>query len=307
MEARAEILGRTSEHALTDLAGRPQAVARVLGYQLLRNAKIFLYFKVHAGLNLVQTVAQLLVFLYIGDLIGRDRFAALAGGSYASYLVVGMILLQVLDKGLIGPFVSLSGAYWTARLESLMLSPHSLGLIVGCDTAWYFVMTTINALAILGVGLLFGASFAVPSSWPLLLATVAMAIAAVVGLGLISASTFSLLNAKGNDEPVSWAVHLLQGLVCGLYFPFALLPTWLQFVGLLLPHTYAIDCVRRLAISGYTTGPTLPIHGLLPIEPVLTDLLGLVLCAAIYLPLGVHLFGKGIDKSRQVGSLSRWT
>lgn len=279
------------------------AVARI---QFIRNARIWAYFKVNAGLQLVQALAQLAIFLFLGELVAHDRFSAMAGGSYTSYLVIGMVLLQILDKSLIGPFTSLSGAYWSTRLESLMLSPHPLGLILVTDTFWYYAMTTINAAAILGLGAFFGARFAAPSSVPLFLTVLFLGAIGVFGLGMISASTFSLLNAKGRNEPVTWAVHLLQGLACGLYFPFQMLPWGLQALGLLLPHTYAIDAARRLMIEGYTVEATLPVQSFVGGDPVVADCLFLALSVVLYLPLGLLLFRRGIRKSKRVGNLSRW-
>ncbi|HSL81817.1 MAG TPA: ABC transporter permease [Thermoanaerobaculia bacterium] len=300
-----------AEGALDLRAGTGEArsgsVLRVVRFQVLRNAKIFLYFKVHAGLQLLQVVAQLLVFLFLGELIGAQRFEALAGGTYASFLVIGMVVLQLLDKSLIGPFTSLSSAYWSSRLESLMLSPHSVWVIISSDTVWYYLMTTVNAVVILGIGFAFGADLHPPSSWPVLALLLILGSASVFGLGLASASTFSLLNAKGKEEPISWAVHLLQGLVCGLYFPFELLPRALKLFGLGLPHTYAIDAARRLFMPGYTEGGTLPVHRWLGLDPLAVDCLCLALATLVFLPLGVLLFNRGLRKSQEVGSLSRWT
>lgn len=303
----AEALDRIGpEKTLTtgDRAGSP---LRVIWFQVMRNAKVFLYFKVHAGLQMLQVLAQLLIFLMLGELISPERSAAFAGGSYASFLVIGMVVLQLLDKSLIGPFTSLSGAYWSTRLESLMLAPHSLWLIISSDTVWYYLMTTINAAVILGVGFLFGAEVGGPENAPVFLLVLLLGATSVFGLGLASASTFSLLNAKGKHEPITWAVHLLQGLVCGLYFPFELLPAFLKPFGLVLPHTYAIDAARRLFMPGHTGTVTLPVHELSGLSAVTVDCLCLGLATAVFLPLGVWLFNRGLRKSQEVGSLSRWT
>src|ERR1700746_758986 len=252
-----------------------------------RNARVFVYFKMHAGLQLLQGLVQVVIFLFLGKLMGFGRSSQLVGGSYASYLIIGMVLLQCLDKSLIAPYVSISGAYWSARLESLLLSPYSLWLFIVTDTVWYYLMTTINASAIFVVGIFFGASFGAPSSSALAFLVFVGSAVGVFGLGLISASTFSLLNAKGNDEPVGWGVHLLQGLVTGLYFPAALLPHGLQYLGLLLPHTYAIDSARRLFLHNYTLGPSLIVHTWVSIDPLFVNLACILFTIALYLPLGI--------------------
>ena len=282
------------------------SVMSVLGMHLARNARKYIYFKVNALLSLVQSLAQLLVFLYMGRLLStHDGWSR---GTYESFLIAGMTLLQWLDKGLIGPYASVSGAYWSARLEPLLLAPRSLWLFVTADTVWYYLLTNINIAAIFITGRLFGARLTMPQDIPRFGLIVVLATLSVFGMGLMSASAFSLINAKGRDEPISWAVHLLQGLVSGLYFPFSLLPTPLQYAGLLLPHTYAIDGVRRLMVPRYgQSGPTLTIHRLMPCDPQLLNIFCLAICLVVYLSLGVYLFQKGMRKSQEAGSLSRWT
>jgi hypothetical protein len=50
--------------------------------------------------------------------------------------------------------------------------------------------------------------------------------AAVSGIGLIAASTFTLLNCKQWGNPVTWIVSLLVGLLSGVYFPPKVLPAF---------------------------------------------------------------------------------
>lgn len=303
-------------YTLTERISRPlvkttrwsdmRQMVQVVFVHLGRNARVFTYYKVHTALQLLQGLAQVAIFLFLGRMIGMNHIAGLMGGSYASYFIIGVVLLQCLDKSLIAPYVSLSGAYWSTRLESLLLSPYSLWLFILSDTAWYYLMTTINAVAMVCVGLFFGASIGAPSSWSAAVLVFVLGAVAVLGLGLISASTFSLLNAKGNDEPLGWGIHLLQGLVTGLYFPVMLLPHFMQYVGLLLPHTYAIDSMRRLFLS-HSSPPSLLVHQWFGADPIIVNIGCLCACIGIYMPLGIHLFARGMKKSREVGSLSRWS
>jgi Uma2 family endonuclease len=73
-----------------------------------------------------------------------------------------------------------------------------------------------------------------PLAGRLVVLALALAALAVLGFGFLSAATFTLLNAKGWNGPISWIVGILQGLVTGVYFPITLLagrlhaPAWLR-------------------------------------------------------------------------------
>jgi ABC-type multidrug transport system permease subunit len=287
-------------------ASAARAALRLLRLHMERNARIYSYFKVVAVLGLLQSLAQALLFLYFGRLVASSASQAV-GGNYASFLITGMIAIQCLDKCLIAPFVSLSGAYWSARLEALLMSPYSLWFFILADTLWYNALTLVNSAVILIVGLYFGARFGLFGSPIILIFSMVLAATAVLGLGLISASLFSLINAKGQDEPISWTVHLVQGVVCGLYFPFTVLPKGFQIVGLLLPHTYAIDTARRVLIAHFNSSATLPVHLWCGGNPIVVNMVELLVQACIYVPLGIYSFNCGLKKAQRVGSLSRWT
>lgn len=288
------------------MGSRLRTVARLLYVHFERNARIYIYFKIVAILGLLQSLAQTLIFLYLGGLVDRSALSTV-GGNYASFLIIGMIVLQCLDKTLIAPFVSLSGAFWSARLEALLMSPYSIWFFILADTLWYNVLTFVNAAVILLAGLSFGAAFVFPTNVLLSFLSLILSGLAVFGLGLMSASLFSLINAKGHDEPISWTIHLMQGIVCGLYFPFNVLPGVLQIVGLMIPHTYAIDTARRVFIPDYPTSGSLPLHWLVGYDPLFVNLACLLCQVVVYLPAGIYMFSRGLRKAQEAGSLSRWT
>ena len=112
------------------------------------------------------------------------------------------------------------------------------------------------------------------------------------------------INAKGWNDPISWIVGILQGLVTGVYFPITLLPGWLHALAMLLPQTYALDAARRLLLPATQAQALLRLGGLPALQ---SDLIALA-CAALILPaLGAALFAAGLAKARNDGGLSRWT
>ena len=73
---------------------------------------------------------------------------------------------------------------------------------------------------------------------------------ACLGLGLPGASTFFLLEVKEGSEPVSWTTTLLARVASGVYYPLSIIPVWLQPLGLLVPHTFALRAIRLILLDG---------------------------------------------------------
>ena len=98
--------------------------------------------------------------------------------------------------------------------------------------------------------LLFGATFNF-ASWPLAFLFTVLFLAAGFGLGMLSASSFYLLDIKKGTEPIQFVIQqLLATLLAGTYYPLTVLPRSLQWIACLIPHTYAYDALRRLLDPG---------------------------------------------------------
>ena len=52
--------------------------------------------------------------------------------------------------------------------------------------------------------------------------------------------------------------------------------------------------------------PVLPIQQVLPWPPLTVDAVALGVMAVVLLPLGFWLYGRGIEKARRDGTLTRW-
>lgn len=315
--AAAPVVAALEEAPVGDL----RYAARVLPVLLGRNARRWLQFRVSVAMSLISGAANASVFFFVGTIlagagqaaagtpgaVGRDGWLA----EYAGFLAVGTVMSAILGASLTGPYRSLSTDYWTGRLEAVLLSPTPLGLALLGDVVWQYVLALQNAAMLVAVGWLFGAQLqATPAGAGLALLALVLAAVGVLGYGLVSASMFMLINAKGWSDPIGWVVGLLAGLATGVYFPITLLPGPLQMAAQALPHTYAIDAARRLLLptNAADTLPTLPLHHALPaLSPVQTDLIALAVGAVALPLLGGALFAAGVTKARTDGGLSRWT
>lgn len=281
----------------------PGYLLRTLPALVGRDARLWLSFRVSLVMDLLSMAAQASVFFFLGLAMGAGQRQGWQA-DYAAFLAVGLVLNAVLEASLTAPYQSLALSYWQQRLESLLLSPCPVSLVVIADVGWAYVRAAINAAILAMVGFLFGAR--VSAAGPDLLLSVlvlALAAVAVLGFGLMSAAMFTLINAKGWNDPVAWVVGVLQGLVTGAYFPVSELPGALHVLALFLPQTYAIDAARRLLLPRTDLPPLLAQRVMSPVQ---SDLV-VLLASAVVLPLlGWLLFGLGLRKAQVDGGLSRW-
>lgn len=280
----------------------PGYLFRIFPTLLGRNARVWIYFRVSLVMDLLNMAAQASVFFFVGRALG-------GGGqtwteNYAAFLAVGLVFNTLLEASLNGPFQSLSQNYWSARLETVLLSPCPVWSLLVADSLWFYVRAMINAVILGAVGWAFGARLdAGPSEIITAAGALLLAAVAVLGFGLMSAAMFMLINAKGFNDPIGWLIGVLQGLVTGAYFPIAELPVWLQVMAKCLPQTYAIDAARRLLLPETTTGALVRIGGLSPLQ---SDFLVLALFLVVLPALGWLMFRAGLRKAQRDGGLSRW-
>lgn len=287
----------------------PSVTLGVVSALIERNLKLMTRFSVSLAMHYITVFSEALISAFLGKAMIGGAAAASIGGDYVSYAIVGLAYSHMLYTSVSGPLGSLSGAYWSARLEPLLYSPVPLRTLIFADVLWRYVDNLATILIYVLTGWAFGMH--VRGGLSLLSASgvLILGCASVLGFGFLSAAMFSLVNAKapvGDGEPVAWIVRTLQTLVCGVYFPVGVLPRWLRAVSNLMPQTYVLDCVRRLLIPSYPAGQALWLHRVLPWSPQAVDVLGIVTLTAVILPLGLAAFNKGLEKARQDGGLSRW-
>ena len=268
-----------------------------------RNAMMWIHFRVSLVMDLLNMAAQASVFFFVGRALGSGNQQWT--DNYAAFLAVGLVFNTLLEASLKGPFDSLSMNFWSAKLETVLVSPCPIWSLLVADSLWFYVRAVMNAVILSAVGWQFGARLeATPQELAITLLALTIAAIAVLGFGLMSASMFMLINAKGGNDPVGWLVGVLQGLVTGAYFPIDELPTVLQIVAKGLPQTYAIDVARRLLLPETNTAALVTFGTLSPVQSSMIMLGGFVIVLPV---LGAFLFRTGMRKAQFDGGLSRWS
>ena len=219
-----------------------------------------------------------------------------------------MVVHYHLNDGVILPPIVMRDLYWNGKVETVMVTRTSLRTIFISNLVSGKITRNLPAVICwLAYGLALGLTVS-PS--PDLISTcllLVFGLIATYGIGLIAASSVYWLNAKTGFSPLEYVMqNIFMYLVTGLSFPVAIMPFWLQIIGLCLPQTYVFDGVRRALLNPADSSPTLLIHTLLPLSPITIDLIFTLILIPPLLLLGRWTLKRSIAYARAKGILTRW-
>jgi len=258
----------------------------------------WVYFLSNFILDIAGMIVDIFVFFFLALFVGSafSPYIARYGGNYMAYVIIGMALNNLLGASLNSFYSSYHRGYWTAYFDIYITSPLGIKAYMVGDLLYSYFITGIDILFYMLIGF-FTFNLVVAGNIGTAALTIILGMIATIGMGLVAASTFTLLNAKQWPNPVSWVVNFLVGLVSGVYFPLEVLPEWARAIGYLLPQTYAYDATRMALLSGASV--TNPL--------VASDLSLLILSSFITIPIGIFLFKRSLSKAEKDGTLSRWS
>jgi len=267
-------------------------------------------FKMNAVMWVLDTLFNTTIFFLL-SLVVRGAGVSFApyGGNYVSFVVLGLFVYYISYTNLGDAFVRVSRIYWNGAMDLYLLSPLSYFTpMMGIMFRGVIDDYPRSLLAMLFGWAFFGAVFQFHAPLTLVVILV-LVLASTLGIGIISASSFYLFGFKQQTEPVRFIFQeVIIALTAGYYYPITVLPYPLQVLGSFIPHTYALDALRRLMIpGGDVTTPVLPLQLALPgIHPVTLDVLVLLVMTLVFMPLGWFMYVKGINRARRWGTLTRW-
>jgi len=274
-----------------------------------RSMKAWSMYKVSFAFNVIGMITGVFSYYFIKLMLSPSEIVSNLepyGGDFMTFLIVGLAFQQFVDMALNGYYEGIASAYWGCTLEQYLTTPLSPLAFCIAQTAWGLIVGSFYIMLYLIIGVTVFRISIYCHNLAYVLLVLILSIVSVSGLGLLAASTFTLFNAKSWEDPVRWFITTLEGLVVGTYYTPAILPTWLQVLGLMLPQTYALDALRRLLIAGSKSEAVLLVHLMFPFDPIVTDIIFLSVFSVLYLPFGYYMFKKGIDFARRIGNLSRW-
>jgi len=209
---------------------------------------------------------------------------------YVGYIAVGTMVWMWQNIVLWAVGYSLRNEQMRGTLESNWLSPTwRFAYLLGSSIPQMVSMLMLMLVSGLEYRFLFGVHFS-GSLWLTLLVILA-AIPSVYGLGFAFASVVITL------KEANAFVFLVRGIVmifCGITYPLAMLPNWMQSVSQWLPQTYVIHAMRTAALSaeGFSA--------------IAFDLKMLALFGLFWLVVGYLLFNIMERRARQTGAIGQY-
>ena len=244
-------------------------------------------------INLFQALFGTASFYFLSRFIDSPTLqkALPPGTNYFSFALVGIAFFDYLSVALSTFDSSLQEARQNGTLENLLVTQTSLPVILTGSSLYPFAGMSLHTAIYLGWGaILFGFPLH-GANWLGALLVLAASILAFSGFGILSAG-YLLVFKRGN--PVNWAILGLSSVVGGMMYPISVLPKWLQYVARLTPVTYSLEGMRA-AILGHAT-----------LRELLPSIAGLLLFAAILLPISFAIFSWALRRAKITGTLTHF-
>ncbi len=206
------------------------------------------------------------------------------------YIVIGTIIWMWQNVVLWNVGFALREEQLRGTLESNWLSPSwRFSLLLGNSAVQMVTMLTFIGVSLIEFGVLYGVRF---NGNPIVVALMFLvSIPSIYGLGFAFASL--VITAKEANA----FVFLVRGLVmifCGITYPIAVLPNWMQGVAALLPQTTIIYGFRQAMLHGADLQTMWPIFQTL------------LLFGAFWLTVGYTLFRVMERRARRTGAIGQY-
>jgi ABC-2 type transport system permease protein len=248
----------------------------------LRELKVFLREKS----RLVASTFTPLLWLFVigagfGSTVGNPSSTSPNGNAAIGGLVSGIDYQQFIFPGIICMSVIFSsvffGSYiiWDRKfdfLKSVMVAPVSRTTIFIGKTFGGMTTSLIQAAILLAIGLAIGINYT-PISIVAITVLILLLSFALTSLGLTLGSYMESL--EGFQLIVSFVVFPLYFL-SGALFPLNNLPSWLSYLTMIDPATYAVDAIRNMMLGLEGKNPFVVDIGVLALSVMVLGTIGML-------------------------------
>jgi ABC-type polysaccharide/polyol phosphate export permease len=237
----------------------------------------------------IAVVVPVFIYYFIAGFF--DQGAAVVGGDYFTFVILGVVGMSTLNAGLRALSNEIDIAVSRGWFEMILVEPVPWPMLPFGMGLWQVANATFAEWVVFGLGLLLG----VQVTWvglPLALAIGLLGVTSGLAIGSAAASVKVL--AKQGD-PVLTFYSLAASIFSGVYFPVSQLPSWLRPFSYVFPHTYVVTGLRRTLMPG---GATVTGPGVGTVIAVL----GIV--AVVGVPSAIAVFSRAMQFGRRIGALS---
>jgi ABC-2 type transport system permease protein len=225
-----------------------------LGWQMESNwTDPFLF----ATYSIVKPIAGTLILVFMYLVIAPDG----TNTPGFSYMFIGNALYMYVAEVLFGvTWVIHDDREHYMTLKQVYIAPISFYFYIMGRAAIKIAITSVGVLLTILFGIFaLDVQVSLASiSWPLLVISLVLGLAAIciMGLALGGISFLTAKHGQGINEGVAGVFYVLSGVI----FPITVLPTWAQSISKVLPITYWMEAMRRglepgvISSLGSTTG-----------------------------------------------------
>jgi ABC-2 type transport system permease protein len=253
-----------------------------------RDAILFMSYRTQLVSQIISPLFAIAIFYYISHLLGVKSFHS--PGGYFGYVIVGLVIVEILTLSLGIMPMMVRQELVAGTIERFLVSAHGpvngiLGTMLFplCNAFFSGVVTLLIATAVFGLPLAATSFLAIP----------------VALLGVIAFMPFALLLVAvvmAFKQVAGASQFIVSGIaiIGGLYFPIALLPSWIRWASEAQPFTPATDLMRHLLVNA-------PLA-----HPAGVELLKLVGFSAVLLPAGFVLLRASIRYGQRSGTVAEY-
>ncbi|MHB0999700.1 MAG: ABC transporter permease [Armatimonadota bacterium] len=247
-------------------------------------------YKLSFAMQIIGMIMSVLMFFFISRLFGETARPMLSeyGGDYFSFVLIGIAFSGYLGAGMSSFSAGIAQEQSLGTLEAMLVTPAKLSTIVLSMSIWNFLLTSINVIFYLLVGVIFFNVNISNINIPAAFAAQILTIVCFASLGIMSASFIMVLK---RGDPINWLFGGISSLVGGVYYPVQVLPKGLTYISYALPITYALRAVRLAVLKGYT------------IYDLRLELGMLLVFTLVFMPVSMVMFRYAVRKARTDGSL----
>lgn len=215
---------------------------------------------------------------------------AAEGGDYFGFLITGIAATYLIAAATAAVPGAIAGNLGSGTFEALLSTRAPLPALLLGLAGYPLLWNLLRALLLVGGATVVGVEF----SWGAIVPVTGIAVLlllAYAGIGLVAAALILVFRTAG---PLVTAVIAGSGLLGGVYYSAAAIPSWLQSLSAIVPLTYGLRAARMLLLGGAG------------VSDVSADVATLVLLTGTALALGGGCFLLALRHARTAGTLSQY-
>ncbi|MEZ4417135.1 MAG: ABC transporter permease [Gemmatimonadota bacterium] len=165
---------------------------------------------------------------------------------YFGFVLVGTIALSFVMTAVGSLPNQLGGGITTGTLEALLSTRARLPAIFAGMIGFEVIWTAIRNFFLLVLGALLGAHVAWSQMLPAAL-IVLLLVLSMLPFGIVAAAMVLAFRTSG---PLTQGVMFVSAALGGVYYPVAVIPSWIQSIAYLVPLSYGSEALRRVLLRG---------------------------------------------------------